>query len=258
VNVVARGSVVAVSGLIIALASPAVVERLSTHPSLALAIIASVVALVSGAVVIRLAETRAVGGVLVLLAICGMLRIVAWETSAVSFDRGSHSLLGVARGFATAAVGLQAVAALLAAAWIGTRSRWRGRILANVAILLAFGITWLAGRTSDAPSSIEAVLRMSLPAAAGLPAPYLLGSIAAFLVPASILLAAVALLQPGRPAVVVALSLALLSHGAFDVPLQALLVTASAQWAMLAMTADRSSPRVGSRRDAALSDSTSA
>jgi hypothetical protein len=241
VSIVARGGVVAVSGLIVALASPAVVERLSTAPSLALAVITSLVALVSGVVVIRSPQTRAVGGILALLAICGLLRVVAWEASAISFDRASLRIHEVARGFATAAVALQAFAALLAAAWIGTRSKWRGRILANVAILLAFVITWLAGRTSDSPSAIEAVLRATLPTLAGLPSPFVVGSIAAFLVPASILLAGVALLQRDQsPAVVAALALALLSHGAFDVPLHALLVTTSAQWAMLAMTDDRS------------------
>ncbi len=240
VNPLARGGVVAVSGLIVALASPAVVERLSAFPSLALGVISSLVALVSGVAVVRAPQTRAVGGVLALLAVCGMLRIVAWETSAVSFERASHQLHTVARWFATAAVALQAFAALLAAAWIGTRSKLRGRILANVAIVLAFGITWMAARTNDGPTAFEAVLRTSLPAAAGLPSPYLLGSIGAFLVPASILLAGVALLQRAEaPAVVAALALALLSHGAFDVPLQALLVTTAAQWAMLASTDDR-------------------
>lgn len=239
VNVLARGGVVAATGLVIALASPAVIERLSTVPSVLLGVIASMVAIVAGVVVVRTPETRAVGGVLVLLSLCSTSRLVAWETSAMSFERGSASLGEVARGFSTAAIALQAVSALLAAAWIGTRSRWRGRVLANLAILVAFGVTWIAERGSYSPSTLEAVLRVSLPSAAGLPSPYHMGAVAAFLVPASILLAAVALLQPGRPAVIVALALALLSHGAFDVPLQALLITASAQWAMLAMIVSR-------------------
>ncbi len=241
VNVAARGGVVAVSGLVVALASPAVVERLNAAPSLALSVISSLVALVAGVVVIRAPHTRAVGGLLALLAICGLLRVVVWETSAVSFERASHQLHAVARGLATAAVALQAIGALLAAAWLGTRSKLRGRVLANAAILVAFGVTWLASRTSDSPSAFEAVIRTSLPAAAGLPSPYLLGSIAVFLVPAFILLAAVALLQRAQPpAVIASLALALLSHGAFDIPLHALLVTAAAQWAMLAMADDRS------------------
>jgi hypothetical protein len=241
VHVVARGAVVATSGLIVALASPAVVERLSALPSVVLAVIASLVALVAGAAVVRAPQTRAIGGVLVLLAICGLLRVVAWETSATAFERLSLPLHDVARGFSTVAVALQAIAALIAAAWIGTRSRWHGRILANLAILVAFGATWLASQTSEAPSRVEAVLRASLSGATGLPPPYLLGSIAAFLVPASILLTIAALAQPGQPPpLVAALGLGLLSHGAFDVPLQALLVTTSAQWAMLAMADERS------------------
>jgi uncharacterized membrane protein len=240
INGLARGGVVAISGLIVALASPAVVERLNTLPSLALAVFTSVAALVAGVVVIRAPQTRAVGGILALFALSGLIRVVSWETSAISFDRASHSMHDVARGFATAAIALQTLATLLAAAWIGTRSKWRGRLLANVAILLAFGITWLAARGSDAPSAIEAVLRTSLPAAAGLPAPFLVGSLAAFLVPASIFLAGVALLQPAQPSAVVAsLALALLSSGAFDVPLHALLAIAAAQWAMLAVSDER-------------------
>ncbi len=240
VNAAARGTVVAVSGLVVALASPAVVERLSTAPSVALSVVTSTTALLAGGVVLRAPHTRVLGGVLGLLGICGLLRVAAWETSAVAFDRANYALVDVARGFATAATALQALAVLVATAWVGTRSKWRGRILANVAILGAFGITWLAARSSPSPSAIEAVLRTSLPAAAGVPTPYLLQSIAAFLVPASILLAGAALLQPSRSAVTCALAFALLSHGAYDVPLHALLVTTSAQWAMLAMADDRS------------------
>jgi hypothetical protein len=240
VNVVARGIVVAVSGLVVALASPAVVERLSTSPALALSVVTSMTVLLAGVVVLRAPHTRVLGGVLTLLAVCGLLRVTAWKTSTVAFNEASYALVEVARGFATAATTLHAVAVLVAAAWIGMRSKWRGRILANVAILGAFGITWLAARSSDSPSAVESVLSSSLTAAAGVPTPYLLQSIAAFLVPASLLLAVAALLQPARSAVVVALAFALLSHGAYDVPLHALLVTASAQWAMLAMADDRS------------------
>lgn len=261
-NIVIRGSVVAVSGLIVALASPAVVERLNILPTLALAVITSVVGLAAGISVVRSPHTRAIGGILALLSICGLLRVVAWEASAIAFDRVSRSIHDVARGFSTAAVALQAIAALLAAAWIGTRAtvsdaqaraasraemsplaRWRGRILANAAILLAFVITWLGARNSDSPSTFEAILRTSLPAAVGLPAPFLLESISAFLVPASILLACAALLQPKQsPAVVAPLALALLSNGAFDIPIHALLITTAAQWAMLGMNEDRSVP----------------
>lgn len=244
---VARGGVVALSGLIVALASPAVVERLGTLPSLALAVVASVTALVGGIVVVRTPDTRAVGGILVLLAISSMSRIVAWETSAVSFERGSLSLHETARSLATVAVGLEALGALVSAAWIGTRSKWRGRVLANVAILLAFGLTWLASRGRNAEPGIQAVLSAAVRASDGLPQPYVLESVAAFLLPATLLLASVALVQPGQPAIVAALATALLSRGRFDVPLQALLVTTSAQWAMLAMIDARPAASAGQR-----------
>jgi hypothetical protein len=144
---------------------------------------------------------------------------------------------GAARALSTAAVVIHALAVLVAGAWIGARSRWRGRLLVNAAIVFAFAITWLAARTTPSPSAVEAMLRATLPAAIGSPPPYLVGSVAAFLLPCSIFLAAIALLDRSAPASVVAsLSLALLSQGAFDVPLHALLVTASAEWAMLAMT----------------------
>lgn len=240
VHVIARGAVVASSGLVIALASPAVVGRLPTEPTVALGAVSSLVALVAGAAVVRAAHTRAVGGVLLLFALTGLLRLVAWGSVRTAFERGSTSLLVVAQGLSTVAVSLQALAALLAAAWIGTRSRWRGRILANLAILVAFGITWLAARGGDAPSAIEQILHVTLPGTGGIPAPYLLGSIAAFLLPATLLLAAVALLQRDEsPELVAALGLALVANGAFDVPIHALLVTAAGQWALLAASRDQ-------------------
>lgn len=240
--VFARGAVVAVSGLVVALASPAVVQRLPALASIALAVVTSVITLTGGVVVVRTPQTRAVGGVLALLAICALARVVAWETATVAVDRSSVALHEVARGFATAAILLQGVAALFAAAWLGTRSRWRGRVLANLAIVLAFVLTYLAARRiDDSPSTFETVLHASLSRAAGVPAPFGMASVAAFLVPASILLAVVALVQRAQPpAVTTALALALLSGGAYDVPLQALLATAAVQWAMLATVDERS------------------
>ena len=241
IGVLSRGSVVAVSGLVVALASPAVVQRLHTVAAIALAIVASVIAIVASVGTIRVAHTRIVGAVLGMLALSGLLRPLSWQLTALANERASLGLYNAGRGLATLAVVVQALAALLAAAWLGTRSRVRGRLLANGAIVVAFALTYIAARDSgDTPSSIEAVLRSSLSQAAGLPLPYGLSSIAAFLVPATILLALVAVVQRAHPpAVLAALALALLSHGSFDVPLHALAVTVAAQWAMLAMADER-------------------
>jgi hypothetical protein len=235
-SAIARGGVVAVSGLVLALASPAVVERLSSIPSVALAFVASLVATVSGLACLRAAETRAAGGVLAVFGFAGFFRVVAWEISALGFEHGTPGLQDLARVGATFAVGVHALATLFSAAWIGTRSKWRGRLLANVAIGLSFVLTWIAARATDTPSAFEGILRASLPNAIGLPAPYLLGSIAAFLLPASILLAVAALVQPVSPMIAAPMAFVLLSGASFDVPLQALLVTASAQWLLLTMS----------------------
>ena len=242
IGVLSRGTVVAVSGLVVALASPAVVQRLQPMAALALAVVASVIAIVAAASMVRVAHTRIVGVVIGMLALSSLLRPIAWETTALASERASLGLYNAGRTFATVAVAVQALATLLAAAWLGTRSRWRGRMLANGAIVVAFGITYLAARdTGDTPSALEAVLRGSLSQAAGVPLPYGLSSIAAFLVPATILLSLVAIVQRAQPpAVLAALALALLSHGSFDVPLHALAVTAAAQWGLLAMIDERS------------------
>jgi len=242
IGVASRGSVVAISGLVVALASPAVVQRLHTVAALALALVASVIAILAAAVTVRVAQTRAVGAVLGMFALSGLLRPIAWEVTSLAGERASLGLYYTGRGLATFAVVVQALAALVAAAWLGTRSRWRGRALANGAIVMAFIVTYYAARDGgDTPSELEAVLHGSLSQAAGLPLPYGLGTIAAFLVPATILLALVAVVQRAQPrAVLAALALTLLSHGSFDVPLHALAVTAAAQWAMLAMVDERS------------------
>jgi hypothetical protein len=241
IGVVSRGAVVAVSGLVVALASPAVVQRLHNSAGVALAIVASIVAVVASIGTLRLAHTRIIGVVLGMFALSGLLRPTAWTLTTLASERASLGLYNTGRGFATIALVVQTLAALLAATWVGTRSRVRGRLLANGAIAIAFAITYVAARdTGDTPSSFEAVLRSSLSQAAGLALPFGLSSIAAFLVPATILLALVSVVQrTNAPAVLAALALALLSHGSFDVPLHALAITAAAQWAMLAMADER-------------------
>ncbi len=246
IGVVARGAVVGLSGLVVALASPAVVTRLHTLAALLLAVMTSVIALVAGITTSRTAHTRVVGAVLAMLAVCGLLRPIAWELSAFAAERASIGMYNVAIVVAALAVVIHALAAVLAAAWLGTRSLWRGRVLANVGLVLAFAVTYFAARETDgatASTSIESVLRASMTSlgqSGGLALPYGISSIAMFLTPASIALATVALVQRAQPpAVLVPLALALLSHGSVDVPLQALAVAASAQWAMLALADER-------------------
>ena len=242
VSAIARGTVVGATGLVVALASPAVVQRLPALPMLALAVVTSTVVLVSGVSIMRTSKLRALGAALSLFAAGGFFRSIAWELSAIAFDRSSLAVHNAGRVASTVAVAAQAFGVLVAAAWIGTRGtrdKWKGRILANSAIVIAFILTWVAARTDEGASAFGSVLRESLPAAAVItPPPHFLGAIAAFLVPASILLAAALLALREEPAIIVAsLGLSLLATGVYDVPLNSLLAIAGAQWALLALVA---------------------
>ncbi|MCA9588489.1 MAG: hypothetical protein KC657_24400 [Myxococcales bacterium] len=239
VGTLARGAIVAGSGLAVALASPAVMLRLPAPAAVALAVTTSLLVGGAGVVTSRVPHTRAVGAILVLLALTGLCRSLAWQTATLAGERASLAMYDGARAVATAAVTFQAAAAMLAAAWIGTRSPWRGRVLANVAVIGAFAITYWAARADAHQSSAQGVLRATLSNAAGVPLPFVLAPIASFLAPASALLAASALAQRvTQPATLAAVALALLSNGSYDVPLQALAAIAASQWAVLAM-ADR-------------------
>lgn len=235
-----RSVVVGSAGLLVALAAPAIVQRIPARAAIALAIVTSIVAFVAGATAARTARTRALGTVVAALAFAGLLRAIGWLLAAVAGQIVSLDLYLVARGFSTAAVAVQALATLVAAAWIGTRSAWRGRMLANGAIIAALALTYLAAREeATPPPPVLAVLRRALGAAAGVPTPFALESIAAFLLPASLLLAIVALVQRAPRAIVGSLALALVAQGSFDVPLQAIAMATAAQWTLLAMVDER-------------------
>lgn len=244
VGVLQRGLVVALSGLTVALASPALVMRLHTVAALGLAVVASVVAVVAGSGASRAPRTRALGAVFVLFATAALLRAVGWESAAIGGERASLSLFELGRGLVTGAVVLEGIAVLVAAAWIGIAGGLRGRLLANLALLAGVVVTWLAARGGGpAASSLELMLRGAVLPLVSMPALYALTPVAAFLVSASLLLALAALaVRAARTSsgsftalVPASFALALLSRGAFDVPLQALAAIAGALWAVLAM-----------------------
>jgi hypothetical protein len=128
-------------------------------------------------------------------------------------------------------------ALVLTGAWLASRRGWGARLLVNGSIILAFALTWLAGRQSDTPTLVEQVLRVSIWSSQGMPPPFGLGPIAVFLLPASVLLALATLVLRSRaPSVLAPLTLALVAHGSYDVPLQALTAVVAAGWALLAQT----------------------
>lgn len=192
-----------------------------------------VIASASGA--IRSEPTRALGIVLLTLGFASLARLSAWELASVAGERSNVALYTLGRGAATIGVVLEGGAQLVAAAWIGSRSRVAGQWLASSAVCIAFVLTWgsAEGGGSGAPLW-QTVLHTALADAQGLPASFGLGAIATFLIPAGALLALVAALQPRVPsALAAAFAFALLSHGALDAPFRALAGVVAAQWAVL-------------------------
>ena len=212
--------------------------REGVPPSLAVLIAsAAVVACLAGAYcAARTPHTRAVAGILVVLAFASMTRLGAWELATRAGDTANMQTFALSRNLATAAVLFEATGQLLAVTWLGTRGRWSGQLASLAALGAAYVLTWGVARgVHSGAAPWQAVLHTALADAPGVPPPYGLDALATFLVPASLLLALVAAALPQQVvAIVAAIALALVSRGAFDAPLRALCAVAAAQWAALA------------------------
>jgi hypothetical protein len=206
-----------------------------------LAASASVTALAGAYASARAPHTRAIAGVLFAFAFASILRLAAWEVATVAGDHASTQVYKASRVLVTIAVVLEAIGQLVAAAWLGTRGRISGQLASSAALVLAFAVTWGVAQGVHAGAWFwQAVLHKALGDAAGIPSPYGLDAVATFLVPAAILLALVAALQPRQvAAVVTALAFVLLSRGSFDAPLRALCVVVASVWAALAGADER-------------------
>lgn len=238
VSVGARAAVSVGSGVVVATVAPAVAHRLPPAAILVLLAATTIVVVVASLASMRAPHTRAVALVLSLLAATSLAKAVAFV---VALWSGAHASLRAwqsARGASTVAVALEVIAVLVAAAWLGTRSRVRGRLAANVALVGAFVVTWYGlGAESPTASRVALVLKSTLGAASAQPPSFALEPVAIFLLPASIFVALAALAQRDR-LVPTLLALGLLSRGAFDVPLQALMATVASMW-LLAASVDR-------------------
>ena len=242
IGLVSRVVAVGASGLAVALSAPALHERLHPFAGILLAVAAALAAMAGAWHAMKKPHTRAVGAVLVAFALAGLLRLGAWELAGAAGERGSQKMYDVSCGIASAAVVIEGLGQLAAAAWLGTRDRMLGRVASNAAIALAFLVTWGAAYGVKAGAATwQSILHSALADAAGQPPPVGLGSIATFLAAASIFLALVAIVQRGQViAIISALSLALISRGTLDVPLRAMAIAAAGQWVLLAMLDDRS------------------
>ena len=240
-SVAPRVIAIGATGAVLAFAAPALVIHLPTPVTLAMSCGTVVVVFAAASVTLRVQRTRAVGLIALALGTAGMLRFFAWQVATFAGDHANTRMYAVGQGMATAAVALEGLGQLIAAAWLGTRSRVTGQGLSSAAVGAAFVLTWGAahGGGPTAPAW-QAGLHTALAGAPGLPPPFALGALATFLVSASMLLALASALQSRQVvAVVCALSLTLLGRGAFDVPLRALPATAAALWLMVALVDDR-------------------
>lgn len=232
VQVVPRGLIVAMSGLVIALASPALVDRLPLPPVLACAAFSAVIALASGILSLRAPRTRAVGGVLLFFTLAALTRPSAWVLVRSASEHASMRQYEIGRFFGIAGVVIRTVGVVLAATWLATRSRWRDRLLVNTAFVLSFAATYVVVHDENAPSvAAVATLRGSLLRSPELALAFDGAPVAVFLALVTVLLAIIAVSQ--RTTVSRALSFVLLSAAAFDVPLHALAATVAAQWLLL-------------------------
>jgi hypothetical protein len=238
---VSRAAAIGAAGGVMALSVPALVHPLPASVSIALSISACIASLAAARESARSHHTRAVAIILSAFAFAALARVCSWEMARVAGERSNSHLYALSRGVATGALLVEALGQMLAAAWLGTRSRFLGQALASLAVAGAFLITWNAARgASDLAAAWQSALHVALGGALGLPEPFGMSALAVFLVVASILLALVAAVQRRQvAAVVVALALGLLGRGAFDVPLRALSATAGALWLMVAVTDDR-------------------
>jgi hypothetical protein len=197
---------------------------------------AAAITLLAGAFLASRPHTRATAGVLFAFGLAAVVRIGAWVIATRASDHADLQLFGVSRGLATAGVVLEAAGQLTAFMWLGTRSRAFGQLGSFAALAGALVVTMGIPKGVHSGAALwQAVLHTALADAPGIPPTYRLDALATFLVAASLFLALAVVAQPRQVAAISAtMALALVSRGAFDVPLRALCAVAAAQWAVLA------------------------
>jgi hypothetical protein len=192
-------------------------DRLPPQATVPIAAASAAAALVAGAFLAsRGPHTRATAGVLFAFGLAASVRLGAWVIATRASDHADVQLFGLSRGLATAGVLFEAAGQLTA---------------------FTFGI----GKGVHSGAALwQAMLHTALADAPGIPPSYRLDTLATFLVPTSLFLAFVVVAQPRQVAAITGtMALALVSRGAFDVPLRALAAAVAAQWAVLACIDDK-------------------
>lgn len=250
VPVVSRGVVVTLGGLVLAVASPALLVRLEARGAFVLAAAATSVVLAAAPAVLRAAHTRALGIVLLFVGAAGALRTVAHALVLVAGERADGRLFALGRGVSSGGLVLEALGVLVASTYLATRGGLRARFVTNGALVLACVLAYAGARAlgDPTPSTAAALLRglVAVPA----PPPLVAGVLGNVLGPAALFLAVVALASrtPGAPALV---ALVLVARAQPDVPFVAIALAAAAARSVLAAVDGRALwASLGAGRDA--------
>jgi hypothetical protein len=231
-----RAALVGGAAAVVALSLAALRDRIPPPFAVVLSSVTTVAALVGALCGARTPHTRAVGGVLFAFAFAAIVRLAAWELATRAGETANMTLFGYSRVLATVGVGLEAAGQLVAVLWLSTRGRWSGQLGLTAALAGAVGLTWGVAQGVHSGAQLwQATVHSALADAAGMPPPYRGAAFAVFLATSSLFLALVVASQPRQVAAVVApMALALVSRGAFDVPMRALCAVVAALWIALA------------------------
>ena len=233
------------AGIVLGLATPATVSRLSPEFNSVLALTAVTTAMLGSAQALVAPHTRIVGVLLALGSLAALTRQTSWM---MALYGGEHALLRLAlaaRWVATGALVLSAMGIATALLWLVTRRSAIASLCTSISTGVALYVAWLAERDEDLvlPEWKLAIGRAASRLLAP-PLPHAPVGMRVFLAVSALLLAIVALSSRRQPGVVVGtMALVLVAGTDADVPLCALALAVASLAAALAAH----DPRVVSR-----------
>ena len=218
--------------------------RLDTRLSVVLSLSGEGAVILGAALALRRPHTRAVGAVLLALALASAARLSSWELASQATEQASVPLYAMARAAATVGAVFEAVAQVVAVAWLSRRAgegsmARAGSIAAAAAIALALAASYAAMRGGQSDAALLDVILHTAFDRATTPPAYLAGAgLTIFLGATALALSAASLVAvPAAGAPAACLALALVSGGAFDVPLRALAAAGASCFLVLAAAA---------------------
>ena len=224
----------------------AVFGRLDNRLTVVLSLAGEGAVVLASAMALRRPTTRAVGSVLLALALASAARLSSWELASQATETASVTSYAMARVASTVGLLFEAGRrrSSLSSGSGDARAvlvRWAGRAGSVASVLavagLALGASYAAmrGGRDDAPL-LDVVLHTALDRATTPPAYFVGVGLTIFLGATTLALAGAALAAiPTAGAPAACLALALVSGGAFDVPLRSLAAVASGCFLVLAL-----------------------